>query len=55
MFLEKHLFYIFMVGCVCVLAGGVKQSGHGRDLSEYAIAQYTTPKCVIIEYQLPKL
>jgi len=35
--------------------GGFKQSGHGRDMSEYALAQYTAPKCVIIEYQTPKL
>lgn len=36
-------------------AGGFKQSGHGRDMSEYALAQYTAPKCVIIEYQTPKM
>jgi hypothetical protein len=35
--------------------GGFKQSGHGRDMSEYALAQYTAPKCVIIEYQTPKM
>jgi len=38
-----------------VHTGGFKQSGHGRDMSEYALAQYTAPKCVIIEYQTPKM
>ncbi len=28
--------------------GGVKQSGHGRDMSEYALQQYTVLKTVVI-------